>query len=172
MVAFKKGLKKVFVQEVEDVVQCTRSNLHSNNCDDVTVISALWGSNFLSESEKLGMLFKFDMIVMADVLYHEEHMSDLMESILHSMASTCKIIICCEQRRKDLNKLFFDELSTRLNTFSIESIQFSVAKWLVYTYAIEQANEDLSTEMDSNIAPTVQFHLHLIEVISSESSSE
>ncbi len=171
MVAAKKGLKQVYVQEVDDIVPHTRSNLQRNNCHDITVISALWGNNLLKECAKLDILSKFDMIIMADVLYHEEHMPELMESILHSMSSSCKIVICYEQRRKDLNKLFFDELIARLSAYSTESWQYSVTKWMVYRYAIEQDNEDLSTANDTDAKRTVQFYLHVIDVSSTAAGS-
>ena len=166
MVASKKGLKQVYVQEVDNIVPHTRSNLQRNNCLDITVISAFWGNDLLNECEKLDILSTFDMIIMADVLYHEEHMPELMESILRSMSPSCKIVICYEQRRKDLNKLFFDDLLARLSTYSTESCQYSVTKWMVYRYAIEQDNEDLSTANDTDAKRTVQFYMHIIDVSS------
>ena len=166
MVAFKKGLKQVYIQEVEDVAVHTRSNLMKNNCDNTTVISALWGVALVDECAKLSMLSKFDVIIMADVLYHEEHMPALVESILRCMAASCKIVICCEQRRKDLNTLFFDDLFTRLNTYTTESAQYFVVKWMVYRYAIEQGNEDIPSDLDTEMKPVIQFYLHVIDVTS------
>ena len=64
--------------------------------------------NIKNQCEKSNIKL-FDRIIMADVLYHTEDFVPLITTIMNTISLKGVVIICYEQRRKDLN-FFFDLL--------------------------------------------------------------
>ena len=63
------------------------------------VIEGMWGSSELHQDIIAGSV---DLVVMADVLYHEEHFRSLLSTIRYCIQPLGGVILCVEARRKDL----------------------------------------------------------------------
>lgn len=124
----------VVCQETPDVVQKLQKLLvHQPLGDRICTVGGFWGSNLLQQTVDSELLSdkKFDLVVMADVFYHEEHFEDLLLTIFSLLASGGDVVIVFEQRRKNLSELLL----------SIANRGFQVKK--VHKYIIPRIdNED------------------------------
>jgi tRNA pseudouridine(38-40) synthase len=112
--AWKSGISDseffgvVVCQETPDVVQKLQKLLvHQPLGDRICTVGGFWGSNLLQQTVDSELLSdkKFDLVVMADVFYHEEHFEGLLLTIFSLLASGGDVVIVFEQRRKDLSEL-------------------------------------------------------------------
>lgn len=86
---------------------------------------------------------RFDYVLAADVLYHDEHFLSLAEAMFALTSKSSRILLCYEQRRKDLT-VFLDIL--RRQGFVIERTHvFRVpredAETTLYAHFIRQADD-------------------------------
>jgi protein N-lysine methyltransferase METTL21A len=100
IVAAKRGAH-VFIQELEEILPESQQRIDQNNVT-AKLIGGKWGdelcSAILSQTQKRA----FDLIVMADVLYHPEHFSDLVTTITKCSKIGTEVLIAFELRRRDL----------------------------------------------------------------------
>ena len=122
----KLRARAVTLQELDSCIEHTRHccsmNFHDDDDDDgdrnVTkprCIAHKWstacGEILVQQND--GM--KYDFVIMADVLYHCEDFSMLIETIMKCLCTaTGEVIICYEQRRRDLSEFFRAMLDKRL----------------------------------------------------------
>lgn len=116
MVCSRLGCQ-VAVQELPEVLESTKCVLAANSVSVSHAFGVTWGPEFVSVLKTTGMCNYFDNIIMADVLYHCEDFEDLIVSILHCSAVKCRLYVCFEQRRRNLDaffssvELYFDRTS-------------------------------------------------------------
>jgi 2-polyprenyl-3-methyl-5-hydroxy-6-metoxy-1,4-benzoquinol methylase len=136
----KMGARQVSVQELPTVID------HTKSCFDMNFICA----SFVSDTWGAGCIEKlkavshgFDVIIMADVLYHPEHFEDLALTITSCLLSKGSIIASYEQRRRDISHFF---------TFLISSGLFSEA-YKISEYSIPRS-------IDGQSEQCVHFYIH------------
>lgn len=103
IVAGKSGAN-LFLQELDEVIEQSQSRIEQNHLL-AQYISGLWG-NELAKQILERSKDAFDMIVMADVLYHPEHFQDLNVTILTCSKVGTEVIIVYELRRRELESYF------------------------------------------------------------------
>lgn len=135
----KLGAKCVTLQELEEVVQHTQCCCETNDVRHTTVCLAKeWGGNDCIDALLLTNKGEyFDLIIMADVLYHCTDFLHLVQTILGcSRTSSLQlngnggtdIIICFEKRRADLRD-FFELFERQAENVSVSLVQ-------VYRYSV------------------------------------
>ena len=95
----------------------------------------------------------FDRIIMADVLYHIEDFVPLISTIMNSISQKGIVVICYEQRRKNLN-IFFNLIIPLFHSHE------------KHTIVIERKNDididnDINDNNNNNSNPTT-FQLHVL----------
>jgi predicted nicotinamide N-methyase len=100
IVAGKRGAQ-VFVQELEDILPESQQRIEQNNVT-AKFIGGRWGEELSSAILSHAEGKAFDLIVMADVLYHPEHFADLIGTIRKCSKSGTEVLIVFELRRRDL----------------------------------------------------------------------
>lgn len=93
---------KVCLQELdEDILTHTQEGCKANDVELVCV-AGKWGKEFVHTVRTVCKLGSFDLIVLADVLYHTEHFTDLLQTLYHLSSPWTVIVLVYEQRRKKL----------------------------------------------------------------------
>jgi predicted nicotinamide N-methyase len=122
IVAAKLG-SRVFIQELDEIVPECQLRMEQNEVS-ADYVGGLWGEELsqriLSRSQDW-----FDLIVMADVLYHPEHFTDLNTTILTCSKVGTELIVVYELRRRDLES-YFTALSEHFET--IASLCYEVVR--------------------------------------------
>ena len=139
----KLGAKIVAFQELESCVshtkRCCAMNIVVNEDEPMTkFVAQRWskscGRSLVHENNGL----KFDYVIMADVLYHVEDFPTLKDTIMECLREDKgQVIICYEQRRKDLSEFFrvlLDEDLVLMNTIQEFSLQGENALIKYYLY--------------------------------------
>lgn len=112
----------IVIQDLPEVVPAIIASLDANGltknqesrtCSDkyetdevnVQCISCPWGSDCVSMAASIipHQPF-FDLILLADVLYHTEHFDTLLFTVTSLLAGNGTVLLCFEQRRKDLSQ--------------------------------------------------------------------
>ena len=101
----------VAVQELPHVLPFTLECLEMNNVQPSRAVAASWGADCVrlatSPTEpSSGEPALFDLVVMADVLYHVEDFQPLIDTIKGCVDPEGTVVIVFEQRRKDLSAFF------------------------------------------------------------------
>ena len=139
------GCVSVAVQELAHVLPFTLDSLAMNNVRATRSVAAVWGeecvrlacggdelswddsssssssssSNTTGRSSSSGSSdnnkMLYDLVIMADVLYHVEDFQPLIDTIVSCLNSSGAAIICYEQRRRDLSP-FFKSISSRFSS--------------------------------------------------------
>eukprot|EP01038_Epipyxis_sp_PR26KG_P007921 gene7921-10751_t len=131
--------------------QTTPSSLNDNN-NKIYLVEGLWGHQLTSNLLSISNNNKFDLIIMADVFYHEENFENLKYMIISTL--TCesygRLIFCFEQRRKDLSLLISEIMS-----------MFLSCKIYKYEIKLSYQDDDNLDNDDINIhnTSTVEFYL-------------
>ncbi len=101
----------------------TESILSSNNIAGIVSIGAVWGTELMSLLVEKSLQHSFDLVIMADVLYHCEDFEELIASIRACCKHGTMIYISFEQRRKQLDIFFqkVEELSVL-----VESLKYVI----------------------------------------------
>ena len=108
-------------QELEQVVAHTTECVLTNGAT-IEVIPSRWGEQCVADCvarNRDGA--KFDMVLMADVLYHAHDFTSLVDTIVNLCADNATVFISYEMRRRDLTE-FFTLLSCHLQQKSIRHI--------------------------------------------------
>ena len=126
------------VLEVEDKVG--KRKRKKTNCN----LSGLSSVKSCTESDGEGL---FDRIIMADVLYHLEDFSPLVSTVMGCIAPKGVLVVCYEQRRKNLEP-FFSTLISCFHSHEEHKIE------------IERDN-DAFTDQEGSIGLTTSFGLHI-----------
>jgi predicted nicotinamide N-methyase len=115
MAAVRLGAACVAVQELPEVMPHTKTVLSENGClEAVECIEAKWGPDILASASRER---PFDVVVMADVLYHCTDFADLIASVQNAMSDapgSC-VVVAFEQRRRNLDS-FFEEMTGSYRT--------------------------------------------------------
>jgi predicted nicotinamide N-methyase len=119
----------LIVQEIdEQAVNYSLACIESNtmNCgSNVIGIPALWGIDCIQKVNQVTTQSKSNIVIMADVFYHEEHFEDLLLTIDSLLEEKGSLIVSVEQRRKNLlpiiQKIFamFEEFT--IHQYSIQT---------------------------------------------------
>lgn len=135
MAAARLGAARVAVQELPEVLPHTERVLAANGfVDTVERVDARWGADFLPGAAQ----HSFDVVVMADVLYHCTDFADLITAIYvaSSLESTSYVIVAFEQRRRNLDSFFAEmmaggeekEVASRRQAFQVKNVYKHCAK--------------------------------------------
>ena len=124
MVCFRLGYR-VAVQDRVSVLHHTAACLRMNDVS-AQIIEGQWGNDFDKRLHCENQICSFDIVIMADVLYHVEDFDNLISTINVCTIQGGKIYICFEQRRKDLSS-FFEKLDLyferrRCNKYVVTSV--------------------------------------------------
>lgn len=115
----------VVVQELPEVaVSLQQSLLQQAGGSSIACVGGVWGNEFLNHpiiSEA-----KFDIIMMADVFYHEEHFGELLATTIGALNVGGDVIAVFEQRRKDLSAVVQQFASYAFQRKSV--VQFDVSR--------------------------------------------
>jgi predicted nicotinamide N-methyase len=103
----------VHAQELISVIPWTSECCKTNN-SNIVLVGSNWGEECVTMIGR-----KFDMIIMADVLYHPDAFDALICTIVNCCHDRSSVWICYEKRRRDLSH-FFSQCDKHL---TIESIQ-------------------------------------------------
>jgi predicted nicotinamide N-methyase len=103
----------------------------------------------------------FDLIIAADVLYHPEHFTDLIQTIISSLgpqprSKPRRIIICFEQRRR-CNDDFIDQFKIALNE------HYNASMTMIPSSSITIHHYDIKGSVDTFDKNDSEYPPHLIE---------
>lgn len=115
IVASKHG-SRVFIQELDEILPECQFRMTQNNVS-ANYVGGLWGQE-LSQKILASSQDHFDLIVMADVLYHPEHFPDLNTTIFTCSKVGTELIVVYELRRRDLES-YFTNLSEHFETIAV-----------------------------------------------------
>ena len=107
-------------------------------------LSGLSSDNTCTVSVGKGL---FDRIIMADVLYHQEDFGPLVSTVMGCIAPKGVLVVCYEQRRKNLEP-FFNTLISCFHSHEEHKIE------------IEREN-DATSDLGGTISLTTIFGLHI-----------
>ena len=168
----KLGAKTVTLQDQESCIshtqKCSNMNINKDGNDEnsnnlMRFVAKKWSKSCGKCLVQANDGHKYDYVIMADVLYHCEDFSVLVETIMECVReSGGEVIICYERRRKDLSDFFNAILNERLvlvnaiQEYSVESrdlpLQQPAVKYYLYhfkarskprSYKYQQSNEDI-----------------------------
>jgi predicted nicotinamide N-methyase len=115
----------VVVQELpEVVVSLQQSLLLQAGGSSITCVGGIWGNELLNHPVISEV--KFDVIMMADVFYHEEHFGELLATTFGALNVGGDVIAVFEQRRKDLSAVVQQFASHAFQNKSV--VQFDVSR--------------------------------------------
>lgn len=115
----------VVVQELpEVVVTLQQSLLLQEGGSSITCVGGVWGSELLNHPVISEV--KFDVIMMADVFYHEEHFGELLATTFGALNVGGDVIAVFEQRRRDLSAVVQQFASHAFQSKSV--VQFDVSR--------------------------------------------
>ena len=111
---------------------------------------SLYNYNLKYEKKNIKL---FDRIIMADVLYHLEDFLPLISTIMNSVTLKGIVVICYEQRRKNLN-VFFDLIIPLFHSHEKHTI-------IIEKKSIDNDihNDIINNNSNSN---STTFHLHVL----------
>lgn len=139
--SYRRGAS-ICVQELEHVIKHTEHCLRSNNVHDFLLAAHCWGDEMVQQTTE-GQQRCFDLVVMADVLYHTDDFEVLIKTITECVKSEGgDVIIFYEERRKNIDT-FFDKLSSHFREDKVTC------------YIIEKAMEESNEEQRF-----VKFYAH------------
>ena len=116
-----------------------------NNAKRTVFIDEVWGNECREKIESASNHSNFDIVIMADILYHCEDFSELVRTIESSYSSGgTDIIICFEKRRRDM-KDFFDLIG--------QNKELSLVK--VHVYSVVGP-----VHVDCEASAEVKFYIH------------
>ena len=152
----KKKRKKSFAKK-ENKAENSNNFLLPNNFFTQNNFSSQNDSLSGSLSGSLGgcEIELYDRVIMADVLYHVEDYGPLILTIVNTISPKGIVVICYEQRRKNLN-LFFDQIIPLFHSHERHTIEIE---------------KDCSTELDNeeevvnNYSTVFQLHILRSKVI-------
>lgn len=136
---------------MEHVVPHMRACLASNGAAEVQVIASRWGAQMV-EQVQLGQPSLFDLVIMADVLYHVEDFTDLLSSILGVVKVGGDVVVTYEQRRRNVDE-FFERLAVHFQACRI--LKYSIEKELN-----AEQGEGEGEELGSGRGGHVVFYLY------------
>lgn len=94
---------QVWLQELEDVIESLPQEKYQSL--GIAFIPARWGEDMISLLDSHHLSNGFDLVIAADVFYHEDHFNVLRDTILHSLKPSGNVIFAFEQRRRDLSSV-------------------------------------------------------------------